>query len=361
MPASRRSSSRPATRSSCTTWTGGHRRAPGSASRAGLERDPPPIGRARRGARAAARGRRRSTRSRPRRTSSSRRPSRTSPSSGRSSGRSTPRPPPATILATNTSALSVAAIAAAARARSGSSACTGSTRSRGCALVEVVGHPRSPTRRVDPRDCPRDRLGQDPGPLSPTPRASSSTGSTGRSPSRRCACSRRGAATVAAIDAALRGAGFPMGPFELMDLIGLDVNLAAATAVWDGSRATRSACGRRRSRRGSSRPADLGRKTGVRLLPLRRRPGGRRPTGRVRGRGRRRPCQEAAIVERIVAPSTDEARLAVADGVAERGRHRPRPAARGRPSARSVRARRRSSRVTVTSLRGRAAVLVGRA
>ena len=44
----------------------------------------------------------------------------------------------------------------------------------------------------------------------------------------------RGEASVEAIDAAMRGAGYPMGPFELMDLIGVDVNLAAATAVWEG-------------------------------------------------------------------------------------------------------------------------------
>ncbi|MBI3745945.1 MAG: 3-hydroxybutyryl-CoA dehydrogenase [Chloroflexi bacterium] len=43
-----------------------------------------------------------------------------------------------------------------------------------------------------------------------------------------------GDAHVAEIDEALRDAGFPMGPFELMDLVGLDVNLAAATAVWEG-------------------------------------------------------------------------------------------------------------------------------
>lgn len=36
------------------------------------------------------------------------------------------------------------------------------------------------------------------------------------------------------IDAVVRGAGFPMGPFELMDLIGIDVNLAAARAVYEG-------------------------------------------------------------------------------------------------------------------------------
>lgn len=43
-----------------------------------------------------------------------------------------------------------------------------------------------------------------------------------------------GEASVETIDAALRGAGYPMGPFELMDLIGVDVNLAVATAIWDG-------------------------------------------------------------------------------------------------------------------------------
>ncbi len=43
-----------------------------------------------------------------------------------------------------------------------------------------------------------------------------------------------GEARVAEIDAAIRAEGFPMGPFEVMDLVGLDVNLAAATAVWEG-------------------------------------------------------------------------------------------------------------------------------
>jgi 3-hydroxybutyryl-CoA dehydrogenase len=43
-----------------------------------------------------------------------------------------------------------------------------------------------------------------------------------------------GEAGVIDIDAAMRRAGFPMGPFELMDLIGVDVNLAAARGVWEG-------------------------------------------------------------------------------------------------------------------------------
>ncbi len=43
-----------------------------------------------------------------------------------------------------------------------------------------------------------------------------------------------GLARVAEIDAAIRDDGFPMGPFELMDLVGIDVNLAAANGVWEG-------------------------------------------------------------------------------------------------------------------------------
>jgi 3-hydroxybutyryl-CoA dehydrogenase len=44
----------------------------------------------------------------------------------------------------------------------------------------------------------------------------------------------RGEAGVASIDEAVRAAGYPMGPFELMDLVGIDVNLAAARGVWEG-------------------------------------------------------------------------------------------------------------------------------
>ncbi|HEY7591059.1 MAG TPA: 3-hydroxyacyl-CoA dehydrogenase NAD-binding domain-containing protein [Candidatus Limnocylindrales bacterium] len=43
-----------------------------------------------------------------------------------------------------------------------------------------------------------------------------------------------GEATVEAVDEAMRAAGYPMGPFELMDYIGLDVNLATARGIWEG-------------------------------------------------------------------------------------------------------------------------------
>jgi 3-hydroxybutyryl-CoA dehydrogenase len=45
-----------------------------------------------------------------------------------------------------------------------------------------------------------------------------------------------GEGTVDGIDAAVRAAGYPMGPFELMDLIGIDVNLAAALGIYARTR-----------------------------------------------------------------------------------------------------------------------------
>ncbi|HET9681169.1 MAG TPA: 3-hydroxyacyl-CoA dehydrogenase NAD-binding domain-containing protein [Candidatus Limnocylindrales bacterium] len=45
---------------------------------------------------------------------------------------------------------------------------------------------------------------------------------------------RAGHGTVASIDDAIVAAGFPMGPFTLMDLIGIDVNLAAARGLFEG-------------------------------------------------------------------------------------------------------------------------------
>jgi 3-hydroxybutyryl-CoA dehydrogenase len=44
---------------------------------------------------------------------------------------------------------------------------------------------------------------------------------------------RAGGGTIESIDAAITAAGFPMGPFAFMDLVGLDVNLAAATVLYE--------------------------------------------------------------------------------------------------------------------------------
>lgn len=50
-----------------------------------------------------------------------------------------------------------------------------------------------------------------------------------------------GVASVAELDALARGVGFRMGPFELMDLIGLDVNLATTQSVYARTEAERLA------------------------------------------------------------------------------------------------------------------------
>ena len=42
-----------------------------------------------------------------------------------------------------------------------------------------------------------------------------------------------GAATVEDMDRLLENAGFKMGPFKLMDLIGMDVNLAVSESVYE--------------------------------------------------------------------------------------------------------------------------------
>jgi len=123
-----------------------------------------------------------------------------------------------------------------------------------------------------------------------------------------------GAATVTEIDEALRGGGFPMGPFELMDLTGIDVTLAAATGIWEGF-----------GRPDRLRPSpiqgalvaagDLGRKTGQGFY--------RYEDGRRTGEAVQPPVSAsdehlvpAQVRDRILDAIAEEARLAAAEGVA---------------------------------------------
>lgn len=122
-----------------------------------------------------------------------------------------------------------------------------------------------------------------------------------------------GVATVEEIDVAMRAGGFPMGPFELMDLVGLDVNLATALGVWE-------LLGRPERLRPSpiqeAMVADgrLGRKTGIGFYRY------------VDGRRERVDSTDGAVTQgrlgadeirhRIVAAIEFEAREAVAQGVA---------------------------------------------
>jgi 3-hydroxybutyryl-CoA dehydrogenase len=130
-----------------------------------------------------------------------------------------------------------------------------------------------------------------------------------------------GAGTIDGIDAAIRGMGYPMGPFELMDLIGIDVNLAAALGVFERTRGDGDPLAAR------FRPSSiqerlvaegrLGRKTGGGFYAYG--PDGR-PAGAASDLGRDivggEPLADDLIVERIELAVVNEAYRALGEGVA---------------------------------------------
>ncbi|HEV3485302.1 MAG TPA: 3-hydroxyacyl-CoA dehydrogenase family protein, partial [Vicinamibacterales bacterium] len=113
--------------------------------------------------------------------------------------------------------------------------------------------------------------------------------------------------------------GYPMGPFALMDLVGIDVNLAVATALWDGfDEAVRFRPSE--IQRGMVEAGRLGRKTGEGFYRYEN----GRPTG-VSGRLRdllpdlpaSARFQPDQIAQRIELAIINEAYLAAGEGVAE--------------------------------------------
>jgi 3-hydroxybutyryl-CoA dehydrogenase len=119
-----------------------------------------------------------------------------------------------------------------------------------------------------------------------------------------------GFATHAEIDAAMRElGGYRMGPFELMDLIGIDVNLEVARSFYR----------QRPEPRWEPHPIQeemveagrLGRKSGAGFYEY---DAGRRIDPLIRPG--RQPADPAAILERIVAQLVNEASFAVDEGVA---------------------------------------------
>lgn len=133
-----------------------------------------------------------------------------------------------------------------------------------------------------------------------------------------------GIASVEAVDAAVRAQGFPMGPFELMDFVGLDVNLAAAAGIWrrlgEPDRLRPSELQRRLVEAGH-----LGRKSGSGFYRWK---GGRpagvaEPTEPNHGTAPERPAHPAAtptsedvLARRILLAVVNEAYHATGEGIA---------------------------------------------
>jgi 3-hydroxybutyryl-CoA dehydrogenase len=140
---------------------------------------------------------------------------------------------PDAILATNTSALSVAAIAANTRRPARVIGLHFFNPAPVMRLVEVVAHPAADREVVD-------RAMELMTAWAKTPvRCADSPGFIVNRVNRPFTLEalrilESGLAGVSQLDAAARAAGYPMGPFELMDLVGIDVNLAAALGLYEG-------------------------------------------------------------------------------------------------------------------------------
>ena len=138
-----------------------------------------------------------------------------------------------TVLATNTSALSIRAIAAATRRPGRVLGLHFFNPAPLMPLVEVVIAPSVDRRIAEAGMALVRRWGKTPVQTADTP------GFIVNRVNRPFTLEalwllETGEGTVESIDEGVRAAGFPMGPFELMDLVGIDVNLAAARGIFEG-------------------------------------------------------------------------------------------------------------------------------
>lgn len=219
-----------------------------------------------------------------------------------------------TILATNTSALSVAAIAGATRHPERVLGLHFFNPVPLMALVEVVVTPAVDAAVLDRAEALMRAWGKTPVRCGDTP------GFIVNRVNRQFTIEalrilEERVAGVEVIDDAMRAAGFPMGPFELMDLTGIDVTLAAANAVWAGlGRPERL----RPSRIQQRLVADgrLGRKTGSGFY---RYQDGRRGAVEPESDPPGPSLPPDRIAARILGAIDAEARFALADGVASEG------------------------------------------
>jgi 3-hydroxybutyryl-CoA dehydrogenase len=223
---------------------------------------------------------------------------------------------PDVILATNTSALSVAAIATAARRPERVLGLHFFNPAPIMKLVEVVVPPETAPAVAD--TATRLVASWDRVPIRCTDTPGFIVNRVNRPFTLEAlALLESGESDVESIDDAIRAAGFPMGPFELMDLVGIDVNLAAARSIFEAFAEARDPLAER------FRPSPiqerlveagrLGRKSGEGFYSH---ADGRTATIDL-ARSADRPVEKAEIVERIRLAIVAEAYRAEDDGVAK--------------------------------------------
>lgn len=223
--------------------------------------------------------------------------------------------PPTTLLATNTSSLSVARIAAATERPERVVGMHFFNPVPLMALVEVIAGPMTAGWAVDRVVVTGRRMGKTPVVAADTP------GFIVNRVQRAYYLEafriyEEGLASIEAIDVAMRGVGFRLGPFELADVVGTDVNLAAGTQIFEGFFGDP----RYRPAQVQRRVADagrLGRKTSAGYYDYGE-DGTRAGAWLGLQRARRLPQLEAAQIEaRVLAAIVNEAASAVGDHVAE--------------------------------------------
>lgn len=139
---------------------------------------------------------------------------------------------PTAILATNTSSLSITAIASAARRPERVVGMHFFNPAPVMPLVEIIASPITSDEVVETVRQLAQAMGKTP------VRAADMPGFIVNRVARpfygeALKILGEGTATVSQIDAAMRAAGFRMGPFELMDFIGIDVNFAVTKSVYE--------------------------------------------------------------------------------------------------------------------------------